>query len=109
MLHFTYSFYFITSLFLLSCGGAKDEKAKTVLNPSIFDEIYETDMPVLTLSGDLSHLIDKIPLDENNKEQYFSANLTIGINDSNSIELPLRIAKRGVTRKSLCEFPPNEF
>jgi hypothetical protein len=109
MLHFKYSFYFIASLFLLSCGGAKNDGAKTVLHPSIFDEIYESDMPVLTLSGDLSHLIDKIPLDENNKEQYFSANLTIGINDSSSIELPLRIAKRGITRKSLCDFPPMKF
>ena len=109
MLHFKYSFYFIASLFLLSCKGAEHEGAKTVLNSSIFDEIYETDMPVLTLSGDLSHLIDEIPLDEHNKEPYFPAHLTIGTKDSNFIELPLGIAKRGVTRKSICDFPPIKF
>ncbi len=109
MLPFKYSFYFIASLFLFSCGEAKVDNSNSVLTSSIFDVMYEIDTPEFTLSGDLSHLMDKNTVGENNKEKYFSANLTIDIKDSNPIELPLRIAKRGVTRKTLCELPPIKF
>ncbi len=109
MFRFQHSIYFVASLFLLSCGDIAVEDKKTAVNSSIFDTIYETDMSVLTLSGDLSHLIDEIPLDSNSKEQYFPARLTIDEHDSGPIEIPLRIAKRGVTRKSICDFPPIKF
>lgn len=109
MMEFKKMFCFIACLFLLSCGKDKVEEPREVLNSSIFDAIYETEMPMLHLSGDLSHLMDEIPLTEKGKEMYFPAKLTISTNDSSSIELPLRIAKRGVTRKATCEFPPIKF
>ena len=111
MLRVHYWIFIIASLYLLSCGSpdavveVQEEDAKS----SIFDAIYETEMSALTLSGDLSHLVDEIPLDSNSKEQYFPASLTIGENKFGPIELPLRIAKRGVTRKSICDFPPIKF
>ncbi len=97
------------SLFFYSC----ESKEQPVDHPaplpdSIFDKITELDNAQLTLSGDLSHLIEEVGLDENNKEKFFPAELKI-TSGTETIELPLRIAKRGVTRKSICDFPPIKF
>ena len=88
-----------------SCQPEKIQADK-ILKQSIFDYIHDTDNPTLTLSGDLSHLFETGTIKaETGKEQYHDAMLSINHGDETK-NIATRIAKRGVTRKSICDFPP---
>ncbi len=80
--------------------------ADEILNQSIFDYIYEAHEPTLTLSGNLSHLTEPgTHEEETGKEHYHDAMLSIA-HGTESVDIAARIAKRGVTRKRICDFPP---
>ena len=88
--------------------GCKPDKsqADSVLGQSIFDYIYDADDPTLTLSGDLSHLLEMGTLEaETGKERYYDASLSIA-HGGDTKSISTRIAKRGVTRKRICDLPP---
>lgn len=94
-------------LFILSgCSDSKKEAEKTQEpKTSIFDYIHQDETPTVTITGDLSHITEEGPLTEEGKEQYHPANITIETAAGRQ-EMPLRIAKRGITRKRICDFPP---
>lgn len=97
-------FALIFALAILSC-------TETIPTPiqeqtqSIFDLLYKGDLPTITLTGDLSHLFEDSTLTEKGKEEYFLAEFVF--QDSlQELKMPVRLAKRGVTRKQICDFPP---
>lgn len=93
------------SILSYSCATDRSQTDK-VSEQSIFDYIHSIDNPTLTLSGDLSHLFETGTVKaDTGKEQYHDARLSI----QNGVEtkaIATRIAKRGVTRKRICDFPP---
>jgi len=90
---------------IYSCQS-ETSQTDNILSQSIFDYMHNADNPTLTLSGDLSHLFEAGTIkEETGKEHYHDALLSIS--HGNQIKnIPTRIAKRGVTRKSICDFPP---
>ena len=90
-------------LSLLACKSTPSEIAEN--RQSIFDLLYDTETLKVTIEGDLYHLIEESPLNEEGKEDYHEA-MFHAQTHSCTISLPVRIAKRGVTRKSICSFPP---
>ena len=102
-----YRLLFILAIGTLStsCAPNKSESDK-IAGQSIFDYIYNLDNPTLTLSGDLSHLFETGTVKaETGKEKYHDAQLSIQNGDETKA-IAARIAKRGVTRKRICDFPP---
>ena len=99
-----------STLFLIAVAtipfSCQQESKKEVLSISIFDKIYELENPSLRITGDLTHLYGDNTIDEESgKESYQPATLSFeGI--STEAAIPLKIAKRGVTRKRICDFPP---
>lgn len=102
-----YSFYIVLIPFLLlsACKGDQAQVSEQVPTKSIFDQISAIDRPKVEIHGNLLHLIEDMLLDEEGEEVYHEAVIKIA-SDNESIEMPIRIAKRGVTRKRICDFPP---
>jgi hypothetical protein len=98
-------FIIITSHYSCKDSSAVEEVPKTNTQLSVFDDIYALNRPTITLKGDLSHLFETTELNEDGNEEYYPAELIIEKGDG-SVPIPLRIAKRGITRKRICEFPP---
>ena len=88
-----------------SCGNQQGDKS-TNFSSSIYDYIYERESPTVIISGDLAHLFESGTVDEETgKENYHQAQLSISDGSSHK-DITAKIAKRGVTRKRICEFPP---
>jgi hypothetical protein len=104
-----FRFSIISLLFILitssQCKESGQESAEVINQQSIFDKISEIDRPKIEFHGNLSHLIEDRLLNSEGKEVYEEAMMKIS-NGAAQLEMPIRIAKRGVTRKRICEFPP---
>lgn len=87
-------------LFSLSC---KQEKVKNNTHlTSIFNWLNsEDDIINLEIKGDLKHLF----VARHEADQYHPANIKITRGDS-LMQFDMKISRRGVTRKKICDFPP---
>jgi len=96
---------YIIGIFVISISCQQESK-KQVSSTSIFDKIYELDDPTVRIVGDLTHLYEDNTVDEETgKEIYHSASLSLE-GSTEPLTVPLNIAKRGITRKRICDFPP---
>ena len=93
----------IVSVFILliGCSGSKEEPIDT--RPSFFSQLADIDNLTLTIKTDYEQLLTNKQKEEN---IYQSATITAGTDNQNQIDVTVQIRPRGVTRKSLCDFPP---
>lgn len=93
----------IIATFLISFSACKTEKNKPVnLSPSIFDWLStQEDIVNLEIKGNLNHLFG----DLHEADHYHPASLKLERGDS-SLQFDIKLSRRGVTRRKICDFPP---
>ena len=88
---------------ILSFSACQSQEKETNNNKtSIFDWLSAREELVhLEIKGDLTHLF----VDRHGTDHYHSAKITMNRGDSTK-QMKIEIARRGVTRKKICDFPP---
>jgi len=90
------------TLLLFSFGCKKEKVKKNNHLTSIFNWLNaEDDIINLEIKGDLQHLF----VARHEADQYHPANIKIARGDS-LMQFDMKISRRGVTRKKICDFPP---
>lgn len=104
-----FRFLFLSFLFITVIGSSCKESAhvpeEIVNKQSIFDKISEVERPKIEIYGNLMNIVEDQLLDEEGKEVYEEVVFKVS-NNAKQLEMPIRIAKRGVTRMRICDFPP---
>ena len=91
---------FISLILFTTCQS--EDKSITSNRASIFDWISAKEELVhLEINGNLEHLF----VDRSQTDSYHPAMITIDRGDSTK-QINIEIARRGVTRKKICDFPP---
>ncbi|MEM1119502.1 MAG: hypothetical protein AAGJ18_03595 [Bacteroidota bacterium] len=94
---------FIICILFLGLSACQDSDQQASNNaPSIFDWLSKKeDIIQLEIKGDLNHLFGGL----HEADHYHPAQLKL-IRGDTTIQLTAKIARRGVTRRKICDFPP---
>ncbi|HMQ07716.1 MAG TPA: hypothetical protein PKC30_10485 [Saprospiraceae bacterium] len=109
MIRMTFYHFFLCLTFTLIVGfGCKSDNARIYSSlesdlPSFFSKIYDLDSITLILETSFQSIMDDR---EEEKSSYQKAYLTIMGGGSEALTTEINVRPRGVTRKSLCDFPP---
>lgn len=95
--------YSIVIWYLVLFVACQSEEKEPINNnePSIFEWLNEEEVINLELRGDLSHLLKE----SHTEDHYHPAQIFLERGES-QLKLDIEIARRGVTRKRICDFPP---
>lgn len=101
---FLQSLILILILFFTACkSDQKDSDNVESELSSFFSTLYNLDSVIFVLETDIQTLIENKELDEN---KYQPAFLTVWQGSEVALTTNVRVRPRGVTRKSICDFPP---
>ena len=93
---------YLIFFYLILFGACESKDTKNTSNPSIFDWLNSSKEVVsIEIKGDLSHLF----VAKQEEDHYHPANIKLENGDS-LLQFDIKISRRGVTRKKICDFPP---